>query len=246
MLAPGALAIHASPGFAQSATATNADDDAGRLRTTSYSDGKAVGYALDAAGNRTSTAEGALPTLNVAQASATEGGTLVFAVTKTGTATGTITVDCGQTNVSATAGSDYTASTQMLTFLIAETSKNCNVPSLQDTIYEGPHTFSALLQNPTGSVKIGTSGAIGTITDNDTPPSFAVTGGSAAEGSPISSRLPRRAVRSFPTASALRPRMAAPRRRTAITPPSTPVTHLLPVKRQSMCRSQQRWTASTS
>jgi len=176
---------YSAPGAAQSATATNTYDDAGRLRTTTYSDGKAVGYELDAAGNRTSTAEGALPQFSIAAASATEGSNLVFAVTKTGTATGTITIECVQTDGSATAGGDYTASTQVLTFLIADTSKNCTVPSLPDSAYESAHTFSALLQKPVGAAKIATTGAVGTINDNDTAPSFSVSGGSASEGSAI-------------------------------------------------------------
>jgi hypothetical protein len=170
---------------AQSVTATATYDDAGRLRTTTYSDGKSVGYALDAAGNRTSTAEGALPQLSVGAASVTEGGNLVFTVTRTGTPTATFTVDCAQTGGTATPGSDYTASTQPLTFLVTDTSKTCSVTTLQDSIYEGPHTLGALLQNPGGPVLIATSSALGTINDNDTPPAFSVSGGSAVEGASI-------------------------------------------------------------
>ncbi len=182
----GALCVAPAPILAQSATATSKYDDAGRLRTTTYSDGKAVGYELDAAGNRTSTAEGALPQLSIAAATVTEGGSLVFAVTRAGTPTGTISIDCAQTNGTAIAGSDYTASTQTLTFLVSDTSKNCSVASLQDSIYEGPHTLGALLKNPVGNVLIGTASAPGTITDNDSAPSFSVAAASAAEGSPLS------------------------------------------------------------
>lgn len=193
---PGAVVVLASLacllgtlptlGAAQSVTATQTYDDAGRLKRTSYSDGKAAGYEYDAAGNRTSTAEGTPVQVSIAPASATEGGTLNFTVTKSGTATGTVSVQCAQVSGSATAGSDFTANTQTLTFLIADTSKTCSVVSLQDTAYEGAHTFSAVLQNPVGAVLIATGSAIGTINDNDTAPSFSVSGGSAAEGSAIS------------------------------------------------------------
>ena len=176
----------ATAASAQSVTATNTYDDAGRLKSTTYSDGKSASYEYDAAGNRLATSEGIPVQVSVAAASATEGGTLNFTVTKTGAATGTVSVDCAQANGSATAGSDFTASTQTLTFLIAEVSKTCSVASLQDTIYEGPHTFSAVLQNPVGPVQITGGSAIGTINDNDTPPSFAVSGNSANEGSPVS------------------------------------------------------------
>lgn len=183
-----ASALFLAPGraLAQSASATFTYDDAGRLKSATYSDGKSVSYEYDAAGNRTSTTEGVPVQVSIAPASATEGGALVFTVTKTGTATGTVSIDCAQTDGSATAGSDYTAATQTLTFLIAETSKTCSVVSLQDTVYEGVHTFSAILQNPVGSVQIATGAAVGTINDDDPAPTFSVSGGSAAEGSSIS------------------------------------------------------------
>ena len=207
--------------LAQSVTATSAYDDAGRLRTTTYSDGKAVGYELDAAGNRKSTAEGALPQLNIAIASVTEGGTLVFAVTRTGTPAATFTVDCAQTNGTAIAGSDYTASTQTLTFLVTDTSKNCSVATLQDTIYEGPNTLGALLQNPVGSVLLATSAALGTINDNDAAPSFSVSGATLAEGARFPSPLPRAAVRISSTALLMPSLMAVPLLPTTTTPASS-------------------------
>lgn len=171
---------------AQSASAIYTYDDAGRLKSATYSDGKSVSYEYDAAGNRTSTTEGVPVQVSIAPASATEGGTLNFTVTKTGTATGTVSVDCAQTSGTAIAGSDFTANTQTLTFLIADTTKTCSVVSLQDTAYEGVHIFSAILQNPVGSVQIATGSAIGTINDNDPGPTFSVSGGSATEGSAIS------------------------------------------------------------
>lgn len=183
----GLALIQVSPALrAQSASATHVYDDAGRLKSATYSDGKSVSYEYDAAGNRLSTTEGVPVQVSIAGASATEGGTLSFTVTKTGTATGTVSVQCAQTSGTATAGSDFTASTQTLTFLIADTTKTCSVVSLQDTVYEGAHTFSAVLQNPVGAVQISVGSAIGTINDNDTPPSFSVAGGAAAEGSPLS------------------------------------------------------------
>lgn len=173
------------------ASVTYTYDDAGRVKTGVISDGKAVAYEYDAAGNRTSLVQGTPVRFAIAPASATEGSSLSFTVTKTGTATGTVSIDCAQTSGSAIGGADYTTSTQTLSFLIADTSKTCTVPSLQDTAYEGTHTFSALLQNPIGSAMIATGSAIGTITDNDTPPSFSVSGGSATEGGAISFTINR-------------------------------------------------------
>jgi YD repeat-containing protein len=71
-----ALGLPFSPALAQSVTATHTYDDAGRLKRSTYSDGKSVSYEYDAAGNRKSTAEGTPVQLSIAAASATEGGTL--------------------------------------------------------------------------------------------------------------------------------------------------------------------------
>jgi YD repeat-containing protein len=126
-LAVANVALIASPASAQSANATYTYDDAGRLKSADYSDGKSVGYSYDPAGNRLSISEGVPVQVSIANASASEGGTLNFTVTKTGTATGTVSIDCTQVSGTATAGSDFTASTQTLTFLIADTTKTCSV-----------------------------------------------------------------------------------------------------------------------
>jgi len=167
------------------ASVTYKYDAAGRLLSAAYSDGTAVQYGYDAAGNRISMAQGTLPLLSVSPATVAEGGLVSFTVTKTGTATGTVTVDCIQVPGSATAGADYTANTQTLTFLLADTSKTCSVQTAQDSIYEQNHTFSAVLQNVTGIAGIGTGSAIGTIQDNDAAPVFSVSGGSTTEGGSI-------------------------------------------------------------
>ncbi|HZF14669.1 MAG TPA: Calx-beta domain-containing protein [Steroidobacteraceae bacterium] len=173
---------HADP----PASATYTYDDAGRLILGSFSDGKLVGYQYDAAGNRVSVAQGQPPQLTIAAASAAEGGTVVFTVTKTGTAAGTVTVDCAQTAGSAVAPADYTASTQTLTFLIADTTRTCSVVTVQDTIFEQNQTFGALLQNPTGVAIITTGSAIGTIIDNDPAPTFSIGNASVTEGGNLS------------------------------------------------------------
>jgi YD repeat-containing protein len=166
-------------------------DDAGRLKKAEISDGTKVAYEYDAAGNRTSMVQGTPVQLSIAPTSATEGSSLSFTVTKSGTAAATVTIDCAQTSGTATGGSDYTASTQTLSFLVADTSKTCSVPGIQDTLYEGTQTFSALLQNPMGAALIATGSAIGTITDNDGAPSFSVSNVSMSEGSVISFTIAR-------------------------------------------------------
>jgi hypothetical protein len=152
------------------ATVTYTYDDAGRLKKAEISDGTKVAYEYDAAGNRTSMVQGTPVQLSIAPTTAAEGAALSFAVTKTGTATGTVTIDCAQTSGTAVGGNDYTTSTQTLSFLIADTSKTCSVPGIQDTLYEGTQTFSALLQNPMGAALIATGSAIGTTLPTMTVP----------------------------------------------------------------------------
>jgi YD repeat-containing protein len=167
------------------ASVTYTYDDAGRLISGTFSDGKAVGYTYDAAGNRTAMTQGVPVQLSIAPASSAEGVAINLSVSKTGTATGTVTVDCTQTPGSAAAGSDYTATTQTLTFLVADTTKTCSVPTVQDSIYEQNQTFNAILQNVSGSAVISTGSAVGTINDDDPGPVFSVSGGSATEGAVV-------------------------------------------------------------
>jgi chorismate-pyruvate lyase len=107
---------------------------------------------------------------------------MVFTVTKTGTASGSVSVGYGTANGSAAAGSDYTAASGTLTFLQSETSKTVSVATINDTAVESAETFTLALSNPTGGAVIGTSPGTGTINDNDvppTPPSFAIANAAA-------------------------------------------------------------------
>lgn len=164
------------------ASVTYTYDDAGRLRDGTFSDGKQVGYQYDAAGNRTAMTQGLPVQLSIAAASATEGSALAFTVTKSGTASGTVTVQCTQVDGSAIAPGDYTLALQTLTFLLVDTTKTCSVASVQDALYEQNQTFNAVLQNPTGVATIATGSAIGTIVDNDAAPTLTVTNATIAEG----------------------------------------------------------------
>lgn len=166
-------------------------DDADRLVLGTLSDGKQVGYQYDAAGNRISLALGTSAQLGIAAASAIEGNSIVFTVTKTGTATDNITVQCTQVSGTAVAGTDFTVSTQTLLFLPADTAKNCTVPTVQDTVFEQNQTFSAVLQNATGQAVITTAGAIGTIVDDDPAPTIAIAPSTAPEGNALVFTLTR-------------------------------------------------------
>ncbi len=66
----------------------------------------------------------------------------------------------------ATAGSDYTAVNQTVTFQLGESVKTVNIPILDDTLVEGEETFTIELSNPSpGSVIGGVPGVIAHIQD---------------------------------------------------------------------------------
>ena len=110
-----------------------------------------------------------LPGLSVSNASVTEGGTLAFTVSLSAAATSTVTVDYSTANGSATAGSDYSATSGTLTFLPGELSKVVSVSTNGDTTYEGNETLSLNLSNPSEAIILDGQG-IGTIVDDDPAP----------------------------------------------------------------------------
>ena len=77
-----------------------------------------------------------------------------------------VTVGYATTNGTATAGSDFTATTGTLTFAPGVTSQQINVPILRDTLVEPSETFAVTLSNPSGAT-ITTATATGTITDSN-------------------------------------------------------------------------------
>ena len=72
----------------------------------------------------------------------------------------------------ASAGSDYTATSDTLNFVDGESSKTITIPILGDSINEGDKTFNITLSSATaefGSISIsGTNPHVVTITDDDT------------------------------------------------------------------------------
>jgi Calx-beta domain-containing protein/VCBS repeat protein len=99
-----------------------------------------------------------------------DGGSAVIAVSRVEGATGTVTVDYATSNGTATAGSDYTATSGTLAFVQGETAKTFSVPIANDGVFEVPETLNLTLNNPTGNAVLTTpSTAVLTI---NTPPLF--------------------------------------------------------------------------
>src|SRR6185503_10507593 len=82
----------------------------------------------------------------------------------------TVTVDYTTADVTASAGSDYVATSGQLNFAPGETSKTINVTINGDTLVEPDETFRVNLSNATGGASIAPPGfGTGTIKNVDTP-----------------------------------------------------------------------------
>ena len=183
--------VYATGGGAAPGTVTNIYDDLGRLRSSSYSDGRLADYQYDKAGNRTANTAGVPPTLAISGPAnpPVEGSPLVFTVTKIGISSSAITVTCAQSDGSAKSGGaapfdDYTSASQTITFAASEGSpatRPCAVNTKDDSFYEGSQTVVGSLQNSSAGTAIVTSSAIGTIADNDPAPVFSVEGSTKSE-----------------------------------------------------------------
>ncbi len=177
-----ALLLLGSASAQASETITYTYDALGRLtkvaRTGTVNNGANACYTYDPANNRTNVnvapsadctpgGGGGPPSFSVNDVSVTEGGNLVFTVTKVGTAAGTVTVDYASTNGTATAGTDYTAASGTLTFLTSDTAKTASVATTDDASVESAETILLNLSNATGGATIGDAQGVGTINDND-------------------------------------------------------------------------------
>jgi VCBS repeat-containing protein len=111
----------------------------------------------------------AVPSIAIANASATEGNDLEFVVSLSNASIQTISVDYVTSNGSALAGVDYTAISGTLTFVPGETSLLVFVSTIQDALVEGNEGFNVLLSNPMNA-SIADGSAAGTIVDNDSYP----------------------------------------------------------------------------
>ena len=106
--------------------------------------------------------------LSVADASAHENtdDALDFVVTLDRSSTLTVTVDYATSDGTATAGSDYTATSGTLTFKPGDTAKTVSVPVLDDAIDDGGETMTLTLSNASNA-RIADGTATGTIENSD-------------------------------------------------------------------------------
>ncbi|MCY4284104.1 MAG: hypothetical protein OXC65_02050, partial [Thiotrichales bacterium] len=137
----------------------------------------ATGAAI-ADGTATGTITGAKSLLSIGNASAAEGGTLTFTVTRTGETSAAASVqwttgdDPATDAKPAAAGDDYTAQATAgtLSFKAGEASATVTVATIEDAIDEPDETFVVALSSPSTGVAIAGATGTGTITDDDDAP----------------------------------------------------------------------------
>ena len=128
------------------------------------------------------------PSFAISDGLGTEGGTVVFTVTKTGPGAGNINYVTA--NGTALSGSDYTAASATLSFASGEASKQVVISTINDSVQEIDETFAISLSGATNGIITDANGA-GTIRDNDggtecSGVSFSITNNPAVEeGNPL-------------------------------------------------------------
>ena len=122
------------------------------------------------------------PNLAINDVSVTEGGTLAFTVSRTGSTSTTSTVNFATANGTAAAGSDYNAASGTLTFAPSETAKTVSVVTIDDAAVEADETLSVNLSSASNAT-ISDGVGNGTIVNNDVAaPSFSIGDAAAIEG----------------------------------------------------------------
>jgi len=139
-----------------------------------------------AAATGTITNDDTAPSLSMVNVSVVEGNAgptnLVFTVTQSAVSGINTSVDYTTSNGTATAGSDYTATTTTtLTIPAGATTGAITVIVSGDTLFEADETMAVTLSNPTNAT-IGTATATGTMSNDDTAPSVSIANVSVVEG----------------------------------------------------------------
>ena len=126
-----------------------------------------------------------LPGLSIADISISEGtgGTKVanFTVSLSDAGAAGASVQWATSNGTATSPADYTAASGTVTFAPFVMSQQISVTIVSDALDENDETFNITLSNPTGAV-ISDGTAVGTITDDDPPPTITINDVSVTEG----------------------------------------------------------------
>ena len=169
-------------------------DETLRVTLSGASSNATIGTAT-ATGTITNDDVAPVPSLSVANVSKAEGNSgtsnLVFTVTLSQAAASSVTVNYATSNLTASAGSDYVATSGTVTIPAGSTTGTFNVVVNGDSTVETDETLRVTLTSPSSNATIATSTATGTITNDDvaTLPSLRVANVSKAEGNTGTSNL---------------------------------------------------------
>lgn len=122
----------------------------------------------------------AAPAFSIADVTTSEGGNLLFTVTKSGSTSQSHDVGYATADGSAD-GSDYTGAMGTLSFAPGQASLTVSLLTLEDAICEADETLYVNLSSPTGGATIADAQAIGTINNDDAGPSFSINNASRVE-----------------------------------------------------------------
>jgi Calx-beta domain len=136
----------------------------------------------DGIGTAMVTDNDAPPALSISNAGGSEGGgNVTFTVSLDAPSGLDVSVAYATANGSANAGSDYTTKSGGVTLAPGETSKTFTVILLDDALDEDNETFGVSLSGPVNAT-VADGQAVGTITDDDPPPSLTVNDVTVTEG----------------------------------------------------------------
>ncbi|MGN7610517.1 Calx-beta domain-containing protein [Magnetococcales bacterium HHB-1] len=130
------------------------------------------------------------PAFSIDAASASEGDTLTFTVTRTGDAEAVQTVNY-ILNPESTEQTDHDAAQGILTFSAGETSQQFTVATHTDSLHEIDENVVVSLSNATGGATIDTASATGTILGDNNYPQLNITSTSATEGEALTFSVTR-------------------------------------------------------
>ncbi len=130
-----------------------------------------------------------LPVIDIDEPTIAEGaGSVDFAVTLSHPAAYPVTVDWSTGAGTATNGTDYVGATGTITFAPLDVSETVSITVGGDANYERDETFTVDLSNATGA-PIGDVQGVGTIANDDAPPTVSVANASVVEGNAGTSLL---------------------------------------------------------
>ena len=135
-------------------------------------------------------------TISVSDASISEGDNLVFTVTKTPATSQAYSVQYATAYGSAVS-SDFTSSSGSVTFNAGQTAQTVSIATHEDSVYESNEFMNINLSNPSSGSTISDGHAYGTITNDDTPPTFSINDVSVSEGGNLSFTVIKNGASSF-------------------------------------------------